>query len=85
MAPGGQGIVGGFVQRWASRLRHPQLFALLLGVFIADLLLPDFIPFADEIFLGLLTVMFGLWKDRRTSAPDAPPPMKDVTPRNPSP
>lgn len=81
MAANGEGMVGGFIQRWASRLRHPQLFALLLGVFLADLILPDFIPFADEIFLGLLTVLFGMWKDRRT--PTSAPPMKDVTPRQP--
>jgi hypothetical protein len=33
------------------------------------LLIPDFIPFADEIGLALLTILFGLWKDRRASTP----------------
>ena len=37
----------------------------------ADLVVPDILPFVDEIFLALLTAIFGLWKDRRT--PAAPP------------
>lgn len=44
---------------FAARLRFPQLFLLTGAVFALDLLIPDFIPFADEILLGLLTAMFG--------------------------
>ena len=52
-------------------LRFPVLFLLLAAVTAADLVVPDILPFVDEIFLALLTAIFGLWKDRRTSA--APP------------
>ncbi|KAA3653779.1 MAG: hypothetical protein DWQ11_07320 [Proteobacteria bacterium] len=48
-----------------ARLRFPQLFALTALLFIVDLLLPDPLPFADEILFGLLTVLFGSWKKRR--------------------
>jgi hypothetical protein len=48
-------------------LRVPALFLLFAGLTVADLLIPDVIPFADEIGLALLTLLFGLWKDRRAS------------------
>lgn len=75
----------GLFQRFASRLRFPQLFFVTAGVFVLDLLIPDLIPFADEILLGLLTLLLG--NLRRDSAENGSngsedrPPMKDVTPR----
>lgn len=49
-----QGIFG-----YASKLRFPKLFLLTAGLFAADLIVPDFIPFVDEILLGLLTLLLG--------------------------
>ena len=57
---------------FASRLRFPQLFFLFLAIFILDVLLPDFIPFVDELLFGLITLMFGLWKKRKKSKEDTP-------------
>lgn len=51
--------------RRASRLRFPTLFMLIALLFVVDLFVPDFIPFIDEIILGLLTVVLGLWRERR--------------------
>lgn len=48
-------------------LRFPSLFLLFAGLTLADLLIPDVIPFADEIGLALLTLLFGMWKDRKRS------------------
>lgn len=45
--------------RFASRLRFPQLFALIATLFLLDLAIPDFIPFVDEILLGLATLLLG--------------------------
>ena len=45
------------VLRFAARLRFPQLFFIALGLFVIDLLMPDVIPFADEILLGLLPLL----------------------------
>ena len=53
-------------------LRFPGLFLILGLLTVADLLIPDFIPYADEIGLALLTLLLGMWKDRRTPAPPAP-------------
>jgi hypothetical protein len=49
-------------------LRFPGLFLLLGFLTLADLLIPDFIPFADEIGLALLTLLFGSWKNRSRPA-----------------
>jgi len=45
------------------------LFLILALLTVADLLIPDFIPFLDEIGLALLTIMLGLWKDRKAATP----------------
>jgi hypothetical protein len=49
-------------------LRFPGLFALFFVLMVMDLIVPDFIPFIDELMLALLTTMFGLWKKRRQPA-----------------
>ena len=48
----------------ASKLRFPKLFVLVLLLFLVDLVVPDFIPFFDEIILGLLSVMLGMLRSR---------------------
>lgn len=54
--------------RYASRLRFPKLFILTAAVFLVDLIIPDVIPLADEILLGLITTLLGSWKDRNKGA-----------------
>lgn len=68
------------VQRFAGRLRFPQLFLATLALFLIDLVVPDLVPFADELLLGLTTLLLGSWK-KAGPAPEAKPPIKDVTPR----
>jgi hypothetical protein len=46
-------------------LRFPTLFLILGGLTLIDIVVPDFIPFIDEIGLALLTALFGMWKDRK--------------------
>lgn len=53
---------------WMGRLRHPQLFAIAAGLFVVDMLIPDVVPFIDELMLGLVTLLFGSWKNRRKPA-----------------
>jgi hypothetical protein len=48
-------------------LRFPTLFAIAGALFLLDLLIPDFIPFVDELLLGLATLLFANWKRRKRS------------------
>jgi len=54
-------LVGWFL-RYASGLKHPQLFKWICALFLIDLIIPDLIPFVDEILLGLGTLFLGAWK-----------------------
>jgi hypothetical protein len=60
------------VTRFAAGLRFPALFALVAGLFVLDLLVPDLVPFADEILLALATLMVGSFRKRRTGTEAAP-------------
>lgn len=62
-----------------GRLSYPRLFVLTATLFALDLIIPDFIPLADEILLGLGTLLLANWKNRKAApleppAPPAPPP-----------
>ena len=52
-----------FIRADQSRIEVTLVRGLVL--FIVDLMVPDFIPFADEILLGLATVILGNWKQRK--------------------
>ncbi len=56
-------LLGRILQR--LNLRFPSLFVLFALLTLADIIVPDVIPLADEIGLALLTLLLGLWKDRR--------------------
>lgn len=47
------------------RLRHPTLFKLALAAFAVSVLLPDPVPFIDEIVLGLVTAWLASRKAER--------------------
>lgn len=55
----------GLLLAFASRLRFPWLFALTAGLFLLDLVVPDAIPFVDELLLGLGALLLGSWRKRR--------------------
>lgn len=46
------GLIG-VVLGWAGRLRFPVLFLLAATLFVFDMFIPDMVPFADELLLGL--------------------------------
>lgn len=50
---------------FANELRFKNLFFIVLGLLFADLLVPDFIPFFDEIILGLAAILLANWKRER--------------------
>ncbi|RPE81790.1 DUF6116 family protein [Vulcaniibacterium tengchongense] len=48
-----------------GRLSFPRLFLLTGLLFLVDLVVPDLIPFADELLLGLGTLVLANWKKRK--------------------
>jgi hypothetical protein len=53
-----------WVSRFASKLRFPTLFLITAGLFLVDLAVPDAIPFADELLLGLGALLLGSLRRR---------------------
>jgi uncharacterized protein DUF6116 len=50
---------------FANKLKFKNLFLIVIGLFVTDLFIPDFIPLIDEIILGLLAIILANWKDER--------------------
>ena len=61
--------------RFIGRLSYPRLFAITAGLFALDLVIPDFIPFVDEILLGLGTLLLANWKKRKVPIAAGKPPI----------
>ena len=49
---------------YAARLRFPTLFLVAMTLFVVDVIIQDVVPFADEILLGLGTLLLSSWKKR---------------------
>ena len=54
---------------WARRLRYPTLFKLTAALFAISVLLPDPLPFVEEIMLGLGALLLANWKNRKAPTP----------------
>lgn len=52
-----------------GKLSFPRLFLLTGALFLVDLVVPDLIPLADELLLGLGTLLLASWKKRRPLPP----------------
>jgi len=55
--------------RWFGRLSYPRLFLVTAVLFVLDVIIPDVIPFADELLLGLGTLLLANWKKRGAGNP----------------
>jgi len=64
-------MIGNLVSRFAAGLRFPTLFKVCAALFLVDLVVPDVIPFVDEILLALVTLLVGAFR-RRGGVPAAP-------------
>jgi len=60
---------------WFGKLSYPRLFALTAALFAFDVVIPDFVPFADELLLGLGTLLLANWKRRKDPAASNKPPL----------
>jgi len=59
------------LRRHVESLSFPKLFLLTGTLFLVTLVVPDPLPFVDEILLGLLTLMIGSVRRRKTSSQDS--------------
>jgi hypothetical protein len=50
---------------YLAKLRFPVLFAVAAILFVLDFFIPDVIPFADEILLGLGALLLGNLRKRK--------------------
>ena len=57
-----------FLLAFTARLRFPQLFLLTGALFLLDLVIPDVIPLADELLLGLVTALFASIRKKKPDA-----------------
>lgn len=64
-------MIRGIVARFAAGLRFPTLFTITAALFLLDLLVPDLVPFADEILLALGTLLLGAMRKKPAPDPDA--------------
>lgn len=53
---------------WLGRLSHPKLFMVAAALFVANLFIPDPLPFVDELLLGIGALMIS----RRKRKPASP-------------
>jgi hypothetical protein len=67
-------ILPALIERRLASLRFPTLFVLTLLIFLADLAVPDVVPFIDEILLALGTLLLGsLRRNRKKAPPESTP------------
>ena len=50
------------ILQFAGGLKFRQLFLITAALFLLNLVIPDPIPFFDELILGLLALLFASWK-----------------------
>ena len=60
------GLIG-VILGWAGRLRFPALFFVALTLFVFDLFIPDMVPLADELLLGLGALLLANLKRKAPS------------------
>ena len=56
-----------------SKLSYPRLFALTAALFALDLVVPDLVPFVDELLLGLGTLLLANFRKRKDPDVIQPP------------
>lgn len=84
---GSSGFTPARITAFLDQLASSHLVFVVGALFVVDLLVPDPLPFVDEILLGVLTILLGRWRfsrgaDGGQAAPgeSSKPPPKDVTP-----
>ena len=64
-----RGGIAGIVVGWAARLRFPYLFLITAVLFVLNLFIPDVLPLADELIMGLVTVLLASLRKKPRDEP----------------
>ncbi len=67
--------VTGRLLSWLGKLSFPRLFIVAAALFAFDVAVPDFVPFIDEILLGLATLLLSRFHKPNAPAADQRPPI----------
>ncbi len=67
----------GALLAFGGRLRFPLLFSIAAVLFLIDLIVPDVIPFVDEVLLGLFALLLSRWKQERAADEASDVPARD--------
>lgn len=59
---------------WLRRLRHRQLFLVVASLLLVDVVVPDVVPFIDELLLATATLWLGSRKRPQQPAQASSPP-----------
>ena len=73
-----RGGLAGFLLRWASGLRFPYLFLLTALLFVFNLFIPDIVPVADELIMGLVAMTLASIRKKPGQESIAKSPTEDV-------
>ncbi len=60
------------ILRYAAGLRFPHLLGLMAGLFLLNLIIPDRLPYVDEILLGLATLLLASLRRPAPRQPHSP-------------
>lgn len=63
-------LLPNFLRRHLQRLRFPQLALVTGTLFLVTLLVPDPLPFVDELLLLAGGLLLASWKQRRDAGQD---------------
>ena len=66
-----RGGIAGVLVRWASRLRFPYLVLLTTVLFVLNVFIPDALPLADELIMGLVTVLLASLRKKPANQPES--------------
>jgi len=55
-------VISGFL----AKLTAPKLFIFTAIMLVLDLLIPDVVPFVDEMVLAAATLLLARWRKRKT-------------------
>jgi hypothetical protein len=67
-----RGGIAGIIVRWASRLRFPYLVLLTAFLFVLNVFIPDALPLADELIMGLVTVLLASLRKKPSNQAETP-------------